>query len=137
MKKLVKLDENFRMTEIDWKATQRQAEKLRDYIENAPPAECLQYGYQKNFIPLIDAVMNKSIDIPYFGPDPYSIRAVMEGQIPGFLEPFAKLYFKFDDMISASSSAFSLSTYESGEYIFEKYRVEKDGELYEWCWFED
>lgn len=157
MKKLVKLNENFALTEIDWKATRRQAEKLRSYIKNAPDAESVQYGYQKRFIPLIDGVMNGSIEIPYFGPDPYSIRAMMEGQIPEFVESFAKIFFRFEQMIKADRSAFSLSTHESGKFIYStddngnyicftnkngefivgKYTVEKDGELYEWCWFED
>jgi hypothetical protein len=137
MKKLVKLDEDFRLTEIDWKATRRQAERLRDYIKNAPAAECAQYGYQKHFIPLVDSVMNGSIDIPYSGPDPYSIRAIMEGQVPDFVDSFASIFFRFDFMIKADPSVFSLSTHENGKDIFEKDRVEKDGELYQWCWFED
>jgi hypothetical protein len=137
MKKLVKLDENLRLPEIDWKATRRQAEKVREYIKNAPTAECVQYGYRKRFIPLIDGVMDGSIPVPYFGPDPYSVRSIMEGQIPDHVLAFKDVYLKFESMIGASSSAFSLSTHESGEYIFGKYRVEKDGDLYEWCWFED
>jgi hypothetical protein len=144
MKKFVKLDENLRLTEIDMKATRRQAEMVRDYIANAPEAERQKYEYDKKVMPLINAFLDGSLEIPWlpmrettqFG-DPYPARFMMEGQAPWLVEAFENVYYKFTFMIGAESAVFSLSTHESGEYIFEKYRVEKNGELYEWCWFED
>ena len=139
MKKLIKLDENLRLTEIDWKAARHQAKILCEYIENAPEAERAKYQYDSRAMPLIDAVMNGSMEIPYLDEDPYNYRSMTEGWLPFDEIPdmFSSIYSKFYLMIGASSSMFSLSTHESGKYIFEKYRVEKDGELYEWCWFED
>ena len=137
MKKLVKLRDDFRLTEIDWKATRRQADKLGDYIANAPEVERVKYEYDRRLLPLIDAVINGSIEIPYFGPDPYNARFIMEGQAPDLEEKFKDVYYKFRDMIGASSSIFSLSTHEDGQYTLGKYEIERDGELYEWCWFED
>jgi hypothetical protein len=144
VKKLVKLDEDFNLTEIDWKATRRQAEKLRDYISNAPENERQKYEYEERLTPMINAVMDGSIEIPWrtnqiaiqFA-DPYPARFIMEGQAPDLVESFENVYYPFKNMIGAAASVFSLSTHESGEYILEKYRVEKDGEFYEWCWFED
>ncbi|MEK6636851.1 MAG: hypothetical protein AABY88_02085 [Pseudomonadota bacterium] len=144
MKKLVKLDDDLNLTEIDWKATRRQAEKLRDYILSAPDSERRKYEYEERLMPMIDAVFDGSIDIPWrtnqltvqFS-DPYPARFIMEGQAPQLVESFSDIYLTFKFMIEASASQFSLSTHESGEYILGKYRVEKDDELYEWCWFED
>jgi hypothetical protein len=144
MKKLVKLDENLRLTEIDMKATRRQAEMVRDYIANAPEAERQKYEYDKKVMPLVNAFLDGSLEIPWLPmkettefADPYDAWFIMEGQAPQLVEAFGSVYYKFKNMIGASASEFSLSTHESGEYILEKYRVEKDGELYEWCWFED
>lgn len=137
MKKLVKLDENLRLTEIDRKATRRQAEKVRDYIENAPEAERIKYEYDKNVMPLVNAVLGDTIDIPYCGQFPYNARLMWEGQAPALVEAFENVYYTFKFMIRADPAQFSLSTHESGKYILNKYDVEKDGEIYEWCWFED
>ncbi len=137
MKKLVKLDEDFNLTEVDWKATRRQAEKVRDYIANAPEAERQKYDYDKKVLPIIDAVMDGTLQNPYFRFDPYNARFIMEGQAPDLVETFKDVFYEFKWMIEASAAVFSLSTHESGKYILGKYRVEKDDELYEWCWFED
>jgi hypothetical protein len=137
MKKLVKLDEDFGLTEIDWKATRRQAEKVRAYIEQAPADESAKYDYKVNMMPLINGVMDGTLKIPYLEQEPYNARFIMEGQAPDLVQEFQDVFYKFMLMINASSSQFSLSTHETGKYILGKYRVEKDGELYEWCWFED
>lgn len=137
MKKLVKLDENLRLTEIDWKATRRQAEKVRAYIESAPEDERIKYDYVGNVMPLINGVMDGTLKIPYLEQDPYNARFIMEGQAPDLVQGFQDVFYKFKFMIGAESPEFSLSTHESGEYIVGKYDVEKDGELYEWCWFEE
>lgn len=137
MKKLVRLDEDFGLTEIDWKATRRQAQKVRAYIEQAPADECTKYDYDANMMPLINGVMDGTLKIPYLEQEPYNSRFIMEGQAPPLVESFENVYYTFKLMIRADPAQFSLSTHESGNYIFEKYRVEKDGELYEWCWFED
>lgn len=167
MKKLVKRDENLRLTEIDMKATRRQAEKVCDYIASAPEAERQKYEYDKKVMPLINAFLDGSLEIPWL-PNrettkfyyPYDARFIMEGQAPDLVRSFKDVYYKFERMISGSASVFSLSTHENGEYITEfyanekdgkfsfatagdgeyllsKYAVIKDGELYEWCWFED
>ena len=144
MKKLVKLDKNLRLTEIDWKATRRQAEMVRDYIADAPEAEQQKYQYDKKVMPLVNAFLEGSLEIPWLPNrettkfyDPYPARFIMEGQAPDLVRSFKDVYYKFENMISADPSIFSLSTHESGEYIFGKYDVEKEGDLYEWCWFED
>lgn len=167
MKKLVKRYENLRLAEIDMKATQRQAEKVRDYIASAPEAERQKYEYDKKAMPLVNAFLDGSLEIPWlpmreetkFG-DPYPARFIMEGQAPQLVESFENVWYKFENMIGASASEFSLSTHENGnyvtelfayakdgkfsfataedgEYLLSKYAIIKDGELYEWCWFED
>jgi len=167
MKKLVKCDEYLRLTEIDMKATRRQAEIVRDYIANAPEAERQKYEYDKKLMPILNATLDGTLRIPWSPhiidaqfADPYSARFIMEGWSPDLVESFENVYYKFIRMISGDSSEFSLSTHENGEYITEfyanekdgkfsfataedgeyllsKYAIIKDGELYEWCWFED
>ncbi len=137
MKKLVKLDQDFRLTEIDWKATQAQAELVREYIKNAPDAERIKYAYDENVLSLLDAVRDGTMEIPYLSQEPYNTRFIIDGNEPELTDSFANLFYRLKRMIGADSTLFSLSTHESGEWIPDKYTVEKDGELYEWCWFED
>lgn len=133
----MKLDENGCLTEIDWKATRRAALALKAYIDAAPSGEALKHEYHKRVMPLVEATPDGSIQIPYRGDEPYSYRYIMEGLYPELVPEFSKRCSLFLCMIEGYPSQFSLSKHESGEYISLKYRVEKDGELYEWCWFED
>lgn len=133
----MKLDENGCLTEIDWKATRRAALALKAYIDAAPSGEAAKYEYHKRVMPLVEATLDGSVQIPYRGDKPYSYRYIMEGLYPELPGQFEGLFLKFLHKIQAYPSQFSLSTHESGEYISQKYRVEKDGESYEMCWFED
>jgi hypothetical protein len=138
MIKRVKLDENGSLTEIDWKATHRSALTLKAYIEAAPLGEAVQYEYHKRVMPLIEATLNKSVQMPYYGPQPYDYRYIMEGLYPSLPVGFEDLYLSFKQKIEGSVSEFSLSTHESGEFIFQKYSEEDEfGNRYELCWFED
>jgi hypothetical protein len=137
MIKRVKIDENGSLTEIDRKATRRAALELKAYIEVAPLDERRKYEYHEQVIPLVNAFLDESIKIPYIG-DCYDVRYIMEGLYPELLPSFSKLYSKFLCMIWGSVSSFSLSTHESGEFIFQKYAEEDEfGNRYELCWFED
>jgi hypothetical protein len=138
MIKRVKLDENRSLTEIDWKATRRAALALKAYIETAPSGEALEYEYQKRVMPLIDATLDGSIQFPYRGHEPYDYRYIMEGLYPELPSQFEYLFLKFLHKIQGDVSQFSLSTHESGEFIFQKYAEEDEfGNRYELCWFED
>lgn len=138
MIKRVKIDENGSLTEIDWKATRRAALALKAYIEAAPLGELLKYEYQKRVMPLIDATLDGSVQMPYYGSPPYDFRYIMEGLYPALPSTFQDLYAEFIQKIEGSVSEFSLSTHESGEFIFQKYAEEDElGNRYELCWFED
>lgn len=137
MIKRVKIDENGSLTEIDWKVTRKAALELKTYIDSAPSDERRKYEYQERVVPLINAVLDGSIKIPHTG-DCYDVRYIMDGLYPELLPSFSELYSKFLCMIWGSVSSFSLSTHESGEFIFQKYAEEDEfGNRYELCWFED
>lgn len=138
MIKRVKLDKSGSLTEIDWKATRRVALALKAYIENASKDEALKYEYCQRVMPLVEATLNGSIKVPYYGNSPYNYRYIMEGLYPELPAEFGDLYLSFLHKIQGGISEFSLSTHESGEYIFPKYGEEDEfGNRYEICWFED
>lgn len=138
MIKRVKIDENGSLTEIDWKVTRKAALALKAYIEAAPLGEALQYEYQKRVMPLIESTLDGSVQFPYRGQQPYDYRYILEGLYPELPPSFEDLFLNFLHKIQGRISQFSLSTHESGEFIFQKYAEEDEfGNRYELCWFED
>jgi hypothetical protein len=137
--KRVKLDENGWLTELDWKAIQRVAFGLKDYIKNAPLDEIAKYQYHTKALPFVESIICNKIILPFRYQDaPYETRYQIEGLFPMFVSEFSELYSKLLYMLSGSIGSISLSTHETGEYILEKYReVDANGNIYELCWFED
>ena len=63
MKKLVKLDENYRLTDIDWKATMRQAIMVQEFIKKKTSYEEREkYDFEFNRQFISDSVLNKTIE---------------------------------------------------------------------------
>lgn len=137
MKKLVKLDESLRLTEIDPKVLRRSALALKAYIEQAPEAEAEKYEYEQRVMPLVRAALDGTVQIPYYGQQPYSMRFIIEGLYPELIDEFSKLYSNFMLIIEGSSAKFSLSTHLHGKYVLDECEEVINGERYEWCWFED
>lgn len=137
MEKLVKLDENGALTEIDPIALRRTALELKEYIENAPDEEAKKYQYFERVMPLIKEVLDNRIQIPYHGSFPYSRRLIMEGFYPELVRDFSELYLTLKFMIIGYPSLFSLSTKRHGKYVYGECEEIINGEKYEWCWFED
>lgn len=141
MIKRVKLDKDGWPTELDWKAIRRVTLELKAYIEAAPLGEVLQYEYKSRVVPLIEATLDGSIQIPYpYNEFPYNVRYIMEGLYPELVEEFNELYSEFMCRIRPDIGIMSLSYHESGNtvYDYKKYReTDDDGNVYEMCWFED
>jgi hypothetical protein len=143
MIKRVKLDENNSLTEIDWKATCRQAQELKDYIEAAPAEEASKYDYDKRVRPIIEQVLNGTVEFPFpADKDPYDIRAIMEGYYPELEYNFRQILYNLIFKIKGYPDQFNLSTHKNGVYNFETFlkedRIEDSGgNVFVLCWFED
>jgi hypothetical protein len=141
MIKRVMLDKDGWPTELDWKAIRRVALELRAYSEAAPLGEVLQYEYKTRVMPLIEATLDRSIEIPFpLNKYPYDIRYIMEGLYPELVPKFRSIYSEFMCRIRPDIGIMSLSYHESGNtiYDYKKYReTDENGNVYEMCWFED
>jgi hypothetical protein len=141
MIKRVMLDKEGWPTELDWKAIRRVTLELKAYIESADEYEALKYEYQSRVMPLINATLDGSIQIPFpLNKSPYDVRYIMEGLYPELVPEFRLIYSEFMCRIYPDIGLMSLSYHESGNtvYDYEKYReTDEDGNVYEMCWFED
>ncbi len=139
MIKRVKLDDNGYLTEIDWNAARRWAAALKDYIETAPLEEKLKFGYDSRVLPLIESVLDGSIEFPFpYANEPYDTRAIIDGYYPPLVKQFSQIYSELLYRISGSVGSCSLSAHKTGEYIFGQDReVDEEGNVYEVCWFDD
>lgn len=138
MKKLVKLDANGWLTEIDQKALAREAHALRTYIESAPAKEEEIFQYKNKVLPLVEAAISGTLMLPYKGEDPYSWRLMLEDLAPMLTDAFRTIYSAFIVRIHGHPMPVAPSYRETGDAL--KYIpaiVEKDGDRYEWVEFED
>ena len=71
MRKLVELDANGRFMEVDTKCLKRAALALKEYILAAPPEEERQLRYRSEILPIVEAVLNGTLELPYRGYMPY------------------------------------------------------------------
>lgn len=132
MRKLVLLASNGALTEIDQEALRREASALKAYVESASKEEERLFQYRKKLLPLVEAALNGSVQIPFKGDDPYSAYLMMEGLSPELPEELQELYFGFVNRIRGSSIC--------GLKDIRDYKPEivvKDGQRYEWVEFED
>lgn len=138
MRKLVKLDPHGYLTEIDMKDMRRKALALKAYIESAPRHEEELFQYKAKVLPLVEAALNGSLQIPYKGGEPYSWRLMLEGLEPMLLDEFADLYAPFCNRIDGSSRWSNPGFLRTGEISdYHADIVEKDGEQYQWVEFEE
>lgn len=139
MIKRVRLDANGALTEIDWKAAERAARALLDYIEQAPAEVRARFDYDAKALPFIEGVLARTIAVPFpYAAAPFNARSQREAWEPTPPEEFSELYARLLSRITGSPASSSLSTHESGRYVPGQYReLEADGTIYELCWFED
>ncbi len=139
MRKLVLLTNRYgALTEVDPKALRREALALKTCIESAPRKEEKQFQYRQKLLPLVEAALNGTLQIPLKGDGPYPVRWMEEGFEPWLPEPLSEMYFTFLGRVRgvAHLSAPSyLKTHDIMDYVPEI--VEKDGQRYEWVEFED
>lgn len=136
MRKLVKKDENGRLTEVDVKAMRREALALQRYIDEAPAAEKAEFKYHEWLQPVIDAALDGTLRIPYMH-QPYNFRLMDEGLLPWLPEQFLERYVRFLARIEGAVELSSCSTIEGGGYIPRASEEIIDGDRYEWVIFED
>jgi len=138
MKKLVKLDADGWLTEIDQKALAREARELCDYIESASTKEEQIFQYREKVLPLVHATISGKLTLPYKGEDPYSWRLMLENFAPMLNDAFREVYSKFIVRIHGHPMPVAPSFRETGDarnYVPEI--VERNGDRYEWVEFED
>lgn len=138
MRKLVKLNSRGLLTEIDIKVMRRKALALKAYIESAPKQEEELFQYKAKVLPLVEAALNGSLQIPHKAEEMYSWRLMLDGLAPMLPDEFDELYASFLNRIEGSphwSNPEFLRTENLSDYHPDI--VEKDGEQYEWVEFED
>ena len=137
MRKLVKLDPNLYLTEIDMKSMRREALALKAYIESAPQQEEELFQYKTKILPLVEAALNGSLQIPYRD-EPYSWRLMLEGLAPMLLDEFLDPYAAFFNRIRGSAGCSDPAYLRTGKIAdYHPEIIEKDGEQYQWVEFED
>lgn len=121
MRKLVELDPvSKRFMEVDTKRLKREAKILKEYILSAPAEEERQLRYRSEILPIVEAALNGTLELPYRGYMPY----VWEGG-EGLLPPhYRKLEANF--LVVAK-----------GSHIRVPEIVMQDGKEYAWMEFED
>jgi hypothetical protein len=132
MRKLVLLAPSGALTEVDPKALRREALALKAYVESVSKEEERLFQYHKKLLPLVDAALNGSVQIPFKGDDPYSAYLMMEGLLPELPKALQELYFVFVNRIRGSSIC-GLKNINDYKPEF----VVKDGQRFEWVEFED
>jgi len=135
MRKLVRLDENCWLTEVDPKALRREAEALQAYILQAPTGEAREFKYHEKLLPLIEAALDGTLPIPYKGDEPYNGRLILDGLQPNLPNNASSLYSRFLLRIKGSARLSSKSVDAEGYYIPDEVMI--DGQRYEWVEFED
>ena len=136
MKKLVKKDKNGRLQEIDKKALNREALALKKYIEHAPADEVQQFSYSAKLIPVVDAAIGGSLEIP-FTDSPYNLHLIIEDIEQDLPNGIQELYFQFMNRIQGSPALSSMSVIEHGHHIPGACEEIINGERFEWVMFED
>ena len=121
MRKLVELDPvSKRFMEVDTKRLNRAAQALKEYILAAPSEEEQQLRYSKEILPIVEAALNGTLDLPYRGYIPY----VWEGG-EGLLPPgYRSLEANF--LVAVKGSHLDVPEI-----------AVKDGKEYAWMEFED
>ena len=121
MRKLVELDPISKgFLEVDEKRLQREAQALKEYILSAPVEEEQQLRYRTEILPIAEAALKGTLELPYRGYIPY-VWESGEGLLP---RSFSTL--RADFLVSASGSHLDVP-----EIIL------KDDKEYAWMEFED
>ncbi|MBX3659686.1 MAG: hypothetical protein KF740_14740 [Ramlibacter sp.] len=134
----MRLDDGGWLTEIDQRAMRREALALKSYIEAAPAQEERLFQYKEKVLPLVDAALSGSLQIPFKGQGGYSWRLMLEGLEPMLVQRFRELHSRFMNRIDGSAMWSAPSFLQTGNS--EDYKpdiVMKDGVRYEWVEFED
>ncbi len=139
MRKLVLKDKDGALTEADPKALRREALALKAYIESAPKREEQKFQYRVKLLPLVEAALNGTLEIPYKEPEPYNLRLSLEGFEPMLPQPFSsEVYSPFINRIRGSALC-SDPTYLKNKDIldYSPVIIEQNGQRYQWVEFED
>ncbi len=136
MRKLVLLDEDGWLTEVDPKALRREALELKEYIDNAPLIEEQQFHYKTKLLPLVNSALDGFLKIPYKD-EPYNIRLIIDGLELDLPLGIQDLYFRFLTRIKGAPPAYPPNTLvgEDGRFVPDK--TDANGKRYRWVEFED
>ena len=121
MRKLVELDPvSKRFMEVDTKCLKRVALALKEYILAAPPEEEERLRYRSEILPIVEAALNGTLELPYRGYRPY-VWESGEGLLPRtFFSHYADFFVP-----------------AAGSHIDVPKIVVQDGKEYAWMEFED
>lgn len=136
MNKLIRKDEDGRLTEIDLKALRREGEALLNYIQHADPLEVKEFSYQSKLRPFINKMLVGTLKFPCME-EPYNIWLMMDGLEPELPEKIREMYFRFINRLQGAPHLSSVSVIKYGHYVQGASEEIKDGIHYEWVEFED
>jgi len=136
MRKLVMLDKDGYLTEVDPKALLREALTLRAYIESASNAEEAIFKYKEKLLPLVNAAINNKLLVPYKG-SPYETRLIQEGIEPDLPKGIKDHYFKFLARIKGRKVPYPPGTPIGPDGRFLPDKIDNNGNSYRWVEFED
>lgn len=134
-RRLVKLDRDGWLTEIDLRALQREAAALRAYVDAADARERQVFDYDTVLVPLIEGVLSGAVPIPYKGAAPYNRRLIDEGEAPELPAGLRPLYEPFLARISGFPPL--AATVPPSAEAWGALTEERDGQTYAWVDFED
>jgi hypothetical protein len=134
--KLIRKDEDGRLTEIDLKALRREGEALLSYIQHADPLEVKEFSYQSKLLPFINKMLVGSLKFPCMD-EPYNVWLMMDGLEPELPEKIREMYFRFINRIQGAPHLSSASVIKYGHYVSGACEEIRDGDRYEWVEFED
>lgn len=121
MRRLVELDPvSKRFMEVDTKRVKREALALKEYILAAPAEEEEQFRYRSEILPIVEAALNGTLELPYRGYWPYQWEGG-EGLLP---RNYSRLEANFYIPVM-------------GSHLDAPKIIVKDGKEYAWMEFED
>jgi len=146
MRELILLDKDGALTKTNNKLLKQCAIKLRNYINIASARVRTKFNLNETLLPVVEAVINDTVKLPYKGESPVDAFQLWEGT--GFAKDtfpreMVDCYFLFEKLLYGSIGLaegyyFGGSEDVINRYYFKnrKYVFEHDGQYYVWVDFE-
>jgi hypothetical protein len=107
VQRLIELDENGYMRDVDPKRVRHAALAVRDYILNASPEAEEKYNFRKHILPWVEKILTGSLPLPFdmIGELYYLSRMISEDVYPDFPPSFRDLLAGFQLAVIGSANS--------------------------------